>query len=211
MNCSIYKITNLITNQIYIGKTIDYHRREKEYIKLKCKSQKLLYKSIKHYTWNNHKFEVICTCINEISDKLEIFFIAHYNSYYYNNKKVGLNLTKGGDNPPRMPGKLNPMYGKTHTKETREKISESRKGKISPQKGKKLFGKGLENIILSNKNRQIEIHQLSITNGYIKTFIGIKEASRITGIDDSLIIKCCKGKNKTAGGFKWKYAINTTI
>lgn len=34
-----------------------------------------------------------------------------------------------------------------------------------------------------------------------------KEASRLLGIDDSSIIKCCKGKRQTAGGFRWQYAI----
>lgn len=30
-------------------------------------------------------------------------------------------------------------------------------------------------------------------------------ASRETGVDTSHIIKCCKGKAKTAGGYKWRY------
>ena len=33
----------------------------------------------------------------------------------------------------------------------------------------------------------------------------INEASRKTGIDASSISKACKGKNKTAGGYHWKY------
>ena len=31
-------------------------------------------------------------------------------------------------------------------------------------------------------------------------------ASKITGIDCSSIIKCCKGKRVYAGGYKWKYS-----
>lgn len=38
-----------------------------------------------------------------------------------------------------------------------------------------------------------------------KSFISIKEASRQTGVNDSQIIRCCKGKNDTAGGYHWKY------
>jgi len=30
-------------------------------------------------------------------------------------------------------------------------------------------------------------------------------ANKEIGIDKSQISCCCKGKNKTAGGFKWKY------
>ena len=125
----IYKITNLVTNQLYVGYTINPIRRENEYRILKCKEQRLLYKSIKHYGWNNHKFEIFCTCIEDLYQNLEIYFIKHFNSYYYNNKKIGLNLSEGGDRPPRMPGKLNPMYGKTHTEESRNKISKKLTGK----------------------------------------------------------------------------------
>lgn len=32
------------------------------------------------------------------------------------------------------------------------------------------------------------------------------EASRQTGTDQSGITKCCKGKQKTAGGYHWEYA-----
>ena len=36
-------------------------------------------------------------------------------------------------------------------------------------------------------------------------FKSAMEAERILNIDHSSIIKCCKGKVKTAGGYKWKY------
>lgn len=38
-----------------------------------------------------------------------------------------------------------------------------------------------------------------------KVFYGAREAARQTGVDQSSIIKCCKGKAKTAGGFHWRY------
>lgn len=38
-----------------------------------------------------------------------------------------------------------------------------------------------------------------------KTYTSIKEASRSTGINDSQITRCCKGKNNTAGGYHWRY------
>ena len=36
-------------------------------------------------------------------------------------------------------------------------------------------------------------------------FPSAMEAERIMGIDHSSIIKCCKGKIKTAGGYVWRY------
>lgn len=40
---------------------------------------------------------------------------------------------------------------------------------------------------------------------FIDEFAGAHEASRITGVDKSNIIKCCKGKYCQAGGYIWKY------
>lgn len=36
-------------------------------------------------------------------------------------------------------------------------------------------------------------------------YISMAEAQRITGISNSSIVSCCKGKRKTAGGFHWRY------
>lgn len=47
---------------------------------------------------------------------------------------------------------------------------------------------------------------LMILNGeVINTFYGTGEASRQTGINNSHIASVCRGKRKTAGGYKWKY------
>ena len=43
-------------------------------------------------------------------------------------------------------------------------------------------------------------------NGLILEFPSAKEAERQTGINNSNIIKCCKGRKKSAGGFYWHYA-----
>lgn len=38
-----------------------------------------------------------------------------------------------------------------------------------------------------------------------KTFDGTRAAARALGLDNSHIIKCCKGKLKTTGGYHWRY------
>lgn len=37
-------------------------------------------------------------------------------------------------------------------------------------------------------------------------FISAHQAGKYTGCDHSMIIKCCKGKNKMTHGFTWRYA-----
>ena len=42
-------------------------------------------------------------------------------------------------------------------------------------------------------------------NQIIKSFYGMKDAERKTGIKANGICACCKGKQKTAGGYQWNY------
>ena len=46
------------------------------------------------------------------------------------------------------------------------------------------------------------------TDEIIREFASIKEASTVTQIASSTICNVCKGKGKTAGGYKWKYKYN---
>lgn len=53
--------------------------------------------------------------------------------------------------------------------------------------------------------------KLSIPVKNIETntiYFGAAEAGRQLGIDQSHITKCCRGKQKTAGGYHWQYLNN---
>ena len=52
----------------------------------------------------------------------------------------------------------------------------------------------------------IKILQFDKEGTFIASFYGANEAKRVTGIDNSEILKVCKLKRKTAGGFIWKFA-----
>lgn len=49
------------------------------------------------------------------------------------------------------------------------------------------------------------VTQCDLNGNEIKIFESLDIAKKITGVDDGSIAKACKGKLKTAGGFKWKY------
>ncbi len=94
-----YKITNPI-GQIYIGQTNDIDRRKREYRYVEHnKNQKLIYHSLKKYSYDNHKHEVIykTRCSSQDANRIEITLIAVMNCYWYDNKGYGLNLTRGGE------------------------------------------------------------------------------------------------------------------
>ena len=49
------------------------------------------------------------------------------------------------------------------------------------------------------------VYQYSMEYSLVTEFSGIRDAERILSIDSSSISKCCNGKQKSAGGFKWSY------
>lgn len=57
-----------------------------------------------------------------------------------------------------------------------------------------------------NNKKSRAVTQFTKDNRKVRTYFSAVEARRVTGIDNSDINKVCKGKNKTAGGFIWKYA-----
>lgn len=106
----IYRITNLLNNKVYIGKT---QRSIKERWSEHCKSSKCnkMFNAIKKYGKENFKIEEIYYSfdIDDLNQK-EMFFISQYDSI-----EKGYNLTFGGE-------------GALHSKETRNKLSKILKG-----------------------------------------------------------------------------------
>ena len=96
---------------------------------------------------------------------------------------------------------------------TKKHISEARKGKIPWNLGKKYTEEQCSNISKSkigkctyDKNPNAKaVLQFSLNGDFIREFSCIKEACECLGISQPLISMCCRGKRKSAGGFKWEY------
>ena len=58
-----------------------------------------------------------------------------------------------------------------------------------------------------NDLQGLKLYQYSLSGMLIASYKSSYVASRATGIDNSSITKCCRGKQKTAGGFKWSRSI----
>lgn len=100
----------------------------------------------------------------------------------------------------------NKLKGRKLTEEQKEKISAANKGKIISEESKKKMSdakKGKRSEWLCIKVAQYDAK----TGCLIKIWDYIMDASRATGIDNSRIAKCARGKYgcKTAGGFIWKF------
>jgi len=115
----IYKTTNLVNRKIYIGQDVN---NDPKYLG----SGKLLLNAIKKYGKNNFQKEILETCLTtDELNKREQYWIKELDS---TNRKIGYNISFGGQ--------LSSWKGLKHSEETKEKISQSLKGKKPWNKGK---------------------------------------------------------------------------
>ena len=91
----IYKITNLVTKQSYIGQSVDIASRWKQHIKcglgIDASYTNMLYNSMQKYGVWNFAFELIEQCSKEQLNEREKFYISLYQT-----DKFGYNMTQGG-------------------------------------------------------------------------------------------------------------------
>ena len=144
----------------------------------------------------------------------------NYGKHLSENQKRKLSDARKG----KYGGKNHPMYGKKHTEEskkkmsishrnlseaTRQKMSEAAKlhvgalnhfyGKHHSDEAKQKMSKAKDNV----KRRVVAIDK--DTNEFLFICDSLKEAERRVGRAYQNIAACCKGKKKTAGGYKWEY------
>lgn len=191
------------------------------------------YPDIQKYGWNNFIHEILYDnlSIEEAKEK-ERELIAKWNLM---NPLYGYNLTEGGDGAfsehsrylmsKSRKGNTN-SKGQIHTAENRKQISESLKKYYSTHSKKDILD--LNNpevqVIIERRKEQTHINRSNATSGannpsakaiiqydldghILNTFPYARMAALQFNVDLSSIIKCCRGKKKTAGGYKWSYLI----
>lgn len=158
----IYKVTNLLSKKIYIGKTkgtLEERRKSHLEYTRQCKKRGIFQNALLKYGFENFTWEIIDSAetICELNEK-EKYWIKFLGSQ---DVEIGYNMTSGGDGgdiistlsregkyKPWNKGlsrELQPNFGKVFSLETREKIgkasknrvwSEERRQKVSPMKGR---------------------------------------------------------------------------
>lgn len=58
---------------------------------------------------------------------------------------------------------------------------------------------------INHPRRSKPVIAINKVSGLILEYTSVSEASRVTGVDQSSITKCCKGKRKSAGGYYWHF------
>lgn len=211
MKSGIYKWTSP-SGKYYIGQAVNLKRRYNDFANFKrtytsagsaIDNARNKYNDLKYW-----QYDILEECEIENLDKLEIKYIKELDS---NNSAKGYNSTNGGDGVKgfkpteemkkhqseimkgKYNGENNPMYGKHHTEEVKQKISEAQKGR---KQSKEQVAKKSKPII-----------QLTLDNKFIREWDSITDAAHTLGCDKSLIMRVCQGKKKTAKGFHWQYKI----
>ena len=92
--CGIYKITNIITDECYIGQSNDIYRRWSDHCKcglgIDTPVGNKLYKAIQEYGLENFTFELLIECSQDELNEKEKYFIELYQADTF-----GYNSTKG--------------------------------------------------------------------------------------------------------------------
>lgn len=209
----IYKITNKINGKIYIGKTNQNPDiRLKEHINNSKRNDSIakrpLYLAFNKYGIENFSLVVIEECSLLEANNKEKFWINYYQSYYN-----GYNATFGGD------GNNTANYLLIHSLfkqgKTNKEISELT-GYCSNTITKALTVMGIKKDELKERHynnkpsngitkAQPVVMIDKISNKELKVFSSINEAAIFLGLKGHHIGDVCKGKRKTAHGYKWRY------
>lgn len=190
----IYKVTNLINGKVYVGATKQrlsdrvWDHKAKAF---RHGSKSLFHTALRKHGWANFKWEIIdqASTVSELHDKERL----HISGFKTFNSDKGYNSTSGGHKGTRISDKMkegvskfhkgrkhseeenkakslrqmgagNPFYGKSHSSETKTKISEVKKAqkiRYTEEEKEKFVHRGSDNgraLITEGIAREIKIH-----------------------------------------------------
>ena len=200
----VYKHTLKADGRVYIGQTNSIKNRWKPSAYKNCI---YFYNCILKYGWENFEHEIILDNLTiEEANKEEERLIKEYDS---TNKEKGFNLKSGG---------LNNL----HSEETKKKMSKTRKGVQKTNEHKKAISEGLKKYFTNSEGEKEcpkEIRQRLLEYNKkrskkvqcIETEIiyeSLSEAEKETGILGETISRNCRGKQKSASGYHWRFIEN---
>lgn len=207
----IYKLTSP-SGKIYIGQTQSLYDRVRRY--RGGKFNKYMKRAVDKYGLENIKLEILEKDIPlELLDKREQFYLDTLQPFDGNGYNIcrEASTTRGVSKSEKEKlamtersklrvGKLNPFYGKKHSEDSKQKQRDAKVDKkLTKSHIDSFCGAGQEAV--KRKVHQIDKNTLVI----IKTWDYIRQASKELKIHEGSITNACKGKYKTAGGFKWEY------
>lgn len=206
----IYQITNDINGKVYIGKTErSIQERWNEHCRDRDKEEyknRPLYRAMNKYGIKHFHIELIEETLNP--EERETYWIEQKRSF-----KNGYNATLGGDGKHYLDYDLIIATYK-EVKNVYEVARVLNCNSDSVYKVLKSHNIDIISTLEVNQQKSgIIINQYDLDNNYIQSFPSLKSAARalekITATSrgaSSHIADVCKGKRKTAYGYKWRFA-----
>jgi group I intron endonuclease len=225
----VYKITNKITNESYIGQTVQsLKKRWNSHCSIKSGNKcTYIYRAIQKYGKENFEISIItrCNSIEEMNHR-EAYYIKLFNTL----APDGYNLDSGGKNK-RTHQDTKDKISKIHkgkpkpppSRETRDKIAKANIGKKYSDEvkqkhsiawksernpnigGKAMTKKQIQMLIERSTGRPSPMRKpvLCITTGVSYPFL--MKAAEELGIDFRMIARVCSGERTQTHGLKFKY------
>ena len=211
----IYKATNTINGQVYIGATKKkLDDRKQDHINKALKGYSGYFqKALIEYGVNSFEWEQIDTAENknELAQK-ETEYIISFNSI-----ENGYNSDNGGGFKKTVyqynieTGKLINSYDDLSSaanavNAVKTSISSACLHYNKTCKGYTWSYSSTLEPSSSLDLRKKTVNQISLKGEFIACYVSASEASRKTGISKTCITRCCRKERKQSGGFLWEYS-----
>jgi group I intron endonuclease len=207
-NIGIYKLT-APNEKVYIGASTDLERRKQQF--LACRGYRAtMFEAMKEFHPSTWVYEKLCTCPKSALDVCERFYIDMFKSdspeYGYNSQSGGrIGFSHSEETKKKMSestsGQNHPMFGRTGDKNPWFGKKHSDKAKVKMSENSSMLGKfGVEH------NRSRAVNQYDKQGNFIRRWDSIMDVDRELSIAHQSIVACCKGRRKSAGGFRWTHA-----
>lgn len=212
----IYKITNLLTGQSYIGQSADLAQRRRDHFKYSARDSRPveLHHDIFKYGKENFSFRIIDECSAVELDEHEEFWIKYYKECLaYKLYNISMKAKPFDDiNVKKIVGDVT---SKRNIKSWNDPKYRAERSKFSSE----LQKKRLQNPeYLAEKSKQLKrytdskkkkVYQYDLNWNLVATYNGTREAERVTGFGASSISEVArkegKGRRKTYKKFNWRY------
>lgn len=217
----IYKHTNKINGKVYIGQTKHDKNPNLRWVNGAGYSPLFPFgRAIDKYGWHNFEHEIIEKDIEtlEEANARETYWISQYHSYVGDPQCNGYNATKGGDNRENLGKTIYQLDANSFfiirkwnsILEAAEEFSTDHRVIQRACTGEYRHAVGycwcfVEDYCEGWQVRVDNDKQAVVCLETNQQYESVNEASRQTGICAGSIAGVCRGKQKTAGGYTWKY------
>ena len=186
----IYKITNKLNGKVYIGQSINIEKRWRQHINDPGYN---IHNAIKKYGKENFSFEVLLECSVDMLDVWETDMINLYDCV----APKGYNIVPNGKG---ISPKCREICSKRMKENNPMKNPETAKHVAEKMRGRKeLRSRTIK------RSKYTKILQYDLNDNLIREWELISDISKSLNIKTQRIYEVLYGRQKTTGGYKWKF------